>query len=66
MFAQEPAPQFRYWRRYRVGKTLRFTLTDLNADTRYICCILAEHNFGLAAMSKSIRFCTRTWWLVIF
>ncbi|KAI6189249.1 TWiK family of potassium channels protein 7 [Aphelenchoides besseyi] len=61
MFAQEPAPQFRYWRRYRVGRSHVFTITGLNADTHYVCCILAEHNFGLAAMSKSIRFKTRIW-----
>lgn len=29
---------------------------------RYIACVLAQHNFGLAAMSKSLRFKTRSWW----
>lgn len=28
---------------------------------RYISCILAQHNFGLAAMSKGLRFKTRCW-----
>uniref|UniRef100_A0A915D819 Uncharacterized protein n=1 Tax=Ditylenchus dipsaci TaxID=166011 RepID=A0A915D819_9BILA len=62
MFAQEPAPQFRHWQRFDIGKRKRFTLTELNNDTRYICCVLAQHNFGLAAMSKSLRFKTRSWW----
>uniref|UniRef100_A0A914VCP5 DDB1- and CUL4-associated factor 7 n=1 Tax=Plectus sambesii TaxID=2011161 RepID=A0A914VCP5_9BILA len=61
-FTQEPAPQFRYWRKYRVGKSKRFTITELSPDTRYMICVSAEHNFGLAAMSKSMRFRTRTWW----
>lgn len=29
---------------------------------RYIACVMAEHNYGLAAMSKSLRFKTRSWW----
>lgn len=29
---------------------------------RYILCVSAEHNYGLAAMSKSIRFRTKRWW----
>ncbi|CAI4223261.1 unnamed protein product [Auanema sp. JU1783] len=61
-FAQEPAPQFPYWNRYKVGQSTRFTLTDLLPGTRYIICVSAEHNYGLAAMSKSIRFRTRKWW----
>ncbi|KIH49383.1 hypothetical protein ANCDUO_20542, partial [Ancylostoma duodenale] len=28
----------------------------------YILCVSAEHNYGLAAMSKSIRFRTKRWW----
>jgi hypothetical protein len=62
MFAQEPAPQFRHWQRFDIGKRKKFTLTDLQNDTKYICCVLAQHNFGLAAMSKSLRFKTRSWW----
>uniref|UniRef100_A0A915C3F3 Fibronectin type-III domain-containing protein n=2 Tax=Parascaris univalens TaxID=6257 RepID=A0A915C3F3_PARUN len=61
-FSQEPAPQFRYWKRYRCGNSKRFTITDLAPDTRYIMCVSAEHNFGLAAMSKSLRFKTKQWW----
>ncbi|EPB74674.1 fibronectin type III domain protein [Ancylostoma ceylanicum] len=61
-YTQEPAPQFRYWSRYKVGENTRFTLTDLLPDTRYILCVSAEHNYGLAAMSKSIRFRTKRWW----
>ncbi|KAK0410963.1 hypothetical protein QR680_005411 [Steinernema hermaphroditum] len=61
-FTQEPAPQFHLWRKYRCGKSKRFTLTDLIPDTRYTVCVSAEHNFGLAAMSKSVRFETRAWW----
>ncbi|WKY11928.1 hypothetical protein Q1695_003476 [Nippostrongylus brasiliensis] len=61
-FTQEPAPQFIYWNRYKVGECTRFTLTDLLPDTRYILCVSAEHNFGLAAMSKAIRFRTKRWW----
>ncbi|KAK6753412.1 hypothetical protein RB195_012791 [Necator americanus] len=61
-YTQEPAPQFIYWSRYKVGQSLKFTLTDLLPDTRYILCVSAEHNYGLAAMSKSIRFRTRCWW----
>uniref|UniRef100_A0A7I4YUY9 Fibronectin type-III domain-containing protein n=1 Tax=Haemonchus contortus TaxID=6289 RepID=A0A7I4YUY9_HAECO len=61
-FTQEPAPQFAYWNRYKVGDSTRFTLTDLLPDTRYILCVSAEHNYGLAAMSKSIRFRTKRWW----
>ncbi|EFO87789.1 CRE-TWK-32 protein [Caenorhabditis remanei] len=61
-FVQEPAPQFVYWNKYRVGSSTRFTLTDLHADTRYIICVTAEHNHGLAAMSKSMRFRTKKWW----
>lgn len=61
-FTQEPAPQFVYWNRYKVGSTTRFTVTDLLPDTRYILCVSAEHNYGLAAMSKSIRFRTKRWW----
>uniref|UniRef100_A0A1I7XI91 Fibronectin type-III domain-containing protein n=1 Tax=Heterorhabditis bacteriophora TaxID=37862 RepID=A0A1I7XI91_HETBA len=61
-FTQEPAPQFLYWSRYKCGKSTRFTLTDLLPDTRYIACVSAEHNYGLAAMSKSIRFRTKRWW----
>ncbi|KAI1716026.1 ion channel domain-containing protein [Ditylenchus destructor] len=38
MFAQEPAPQFRFWQRFDIGSRKRFTLTELNNDTRYICC----------------------------
>lgn len=30
---------------------------------RYIVCVSAEHNFGLAAMSKSLRFQTKEWYL---
>nr|CDJ89549.1 Ion transport 2 and Fibronectin domain containing protein [Haemonchus contortus] len=60
-FTQEPAPQFAYWNRYKVGDSTRFTLTDLLPDTRYILCVSAEHNYGLAAMSKSIRFRTKRW-----
>lgn len=60
-FSSEPAPQFRYWQRYRAGKAKKFTIPDLTPDTRYIVCVSAEHNFGLAAMSKSIRFKTRAW-----
>ncbi|KAE9552986.1 hypothetical protein FO519_003790 [Halicephalobus sp. NKZ332] len=60
-FSAEPAPQFRYWRRYRAGRAKKFTIPDLTPDTRYIACVSAEHNFGLAAMSKSIRFKTRAW-----
>ncbi|KIH59780.1 fibronectin type III domain protein [Ancylostoma duodenale] len=33
-YTQEPAPQFRYWSRYKVGENTRFTLTDLLPDTR--------------------------------
>ncbi|KJH47402.1 fibronectin type III domain protein [Dictyocaulus viviparus] len=62
LFIQEPAPQFLYWNRYKVGNSTRFTLTDLLPDTRYILCVSAEHNHGLTAMSKSIRFRTRRWW----
>ncbi|VDK47641.1 unnamed protein product [Anisakis simplex] len=36
LFAQEPAPQFHYWKRYRCGKSKKFTITDLSPDTRYI------------------------------
>ncbi|KAK6029321.1 fibronectin type III domain protein, partial [Ostertagia ostertagi] len=61
-FTQEPAPQFAYWNRYKVGQSTKFTLTDLLPDTRYILCVSAEHNYGLAAMSKSIRFRTKRWW----
>uniref|UniRef100_A0A9J2PKP5 Fibronectin type-III domain-containing protein n=1 Tax=Ascaris lumbricoides TaxID=6252 RepID=A0A9J2PKP5_ASCLU len=61
-FTQEPAPQFHYWKRYRCGNSKRFTITDLAPDTRYIMCVSAEHNFGLAAMSKSLRFKTKQWW----
>uniref|UniRef100_A0A7E4ZRT4 Fibronectin type-III domain-containing protein n=1 Tax=Panagrellus redivivus TaxID=6233 RepID=A0A7E4ZRT4_PANRE len=60
-FAAEPAPAFQYWQRYKVGKAKRFTITNLSPDTNYIACVSAEHNFGLAAMSKSIRFKTRAW-----
>ena len=60
-FSSEPAPQFRYWQRYRAGRATKFTIPDLTPDTRYIVCVSAEHNFGLAAMSKSIRFKTRAW-----
>ncbi|KAJ1345675.1 hypothetical protein KIN20_000264 [Parelaphostrongylus tenuis] len=62
LFIQEPAPQFIYWNRYKVGTSTRFTLTDLMPDTRYILCVLAEHNHGLTAMSRSLRFRTRRWW----
>ncbi|TKR60308.1 hypothetical protein L596_027573 [Steinernema carpocapsae] len=61
-FTQEPAPQFHLWRKYKCGKSKKFTLTDLTPDTRYTVCVSAEHNFGLAAMSKSVRFETRAWW----
>ncbi|CAB3398799.1 unnamed protein product [Caenorhabditis bovis] len=61
-YAQEPAPQFVYWNRYKVGNSTRFTLTNLQPDTRYIMCVTAEHNYGLAAMSKSMRFRTKQWW----
>ncbi|KHN82862.1 TWiK family of potassium channels protein 7 [Toxocara canis] len=61
-FSQEPAPQFHYWRRYRCGNTKKFTITDLTPETRYIMCVSAEHNFGMAAMSKSVRFKTKQWW----
>ena len=60
-YSSEPAPQFRYWRRYRIGRAKKFTIPDLMPDTKYIVCVSAEHNFGLAAMSKSIRFKTRAW-----
>uniref|UniRef100_A0A914HJX2 Potassium channel domain-containing protein n=1 Tax=Globodera rostochiensis TaxID=31243 RepID=A0A914HJX2_GLORO len=43
LFAQEPAPQFQYWR-------------------RYVVCVFAAHNFGFAAMSRTLRFKTRSWW----
>ncbi|ETN69174.1 hypothetical protein NECAME_15473 [Necator americanus] len=33
-YTQEPAPQFIYWSRYKVGQSLKFTLTDLLPDTR--------------------------------
>ncbi|GMR57156.1 hypothetical protein PMAYCL1PPCAC_27351, partial [Pristionchus mayeri] len=62
MYSQEPAPQFKYWNRYKCGASTRFTIPELSPDTRYIACVAAEHNFGLAAMSKSIRFRTRLWW----
>jgi len=62
MYVQEPAPQFAHWRRYKVGGTKRFTLTDLRPGTRYITCVLASHNFGFAAMSKALGFKTRKWW----
>lgn len=62
LFSQEPAPQFHFWRRYSCGSAKRFTITDLLPDTRYIMCVTAEHNFGLAAMSKSLRFKTRKSW----
>uniref|UniRef100_A0A914DT17 Fibronectin type-III domain-containing protein n=1 Tax=Acrobeloides nanus TaxID=290746 RepID=A0A914DT17_9BILA len=62
LYAQEPAPQFVYWTRYKVGSAKKFTITDLRPDTVYIVCVSAEHNFGLAAMSKSIRFKTRRFW----
>uniref|UniRef100_A0A914PAU0 Fibronectin type-III domain-containing protein n=1 Tax=Panagrolaimus davidi TaxID=227884 RepID=A0A914PAU0_9BILA len=60
-FSSEPAPQFRYWRRYKIGRAKKFTIPELMPDTKYIVCVSAEHNFGLAAMSKSIRFKTRAW-----
>lgn len=41
---------------------MSFDLTIHRKVFRYIVCVLAEHNFGLAAMSKSVRFKTRTWW----
>ncbi|KAE9413187.1 hypothetical protein Angca_005360, partial [Angiostrongylus cantonensis] len=63
LFIQEPAPQFIYWNRYKVGDSTRFTLTDLLPDTPYILCVLAEHNHGLTAMSRSLRFRTRRWWI---
>ncbi|GMT08861.1 hypothetical protein PFISCL1PPCAC_158 [Pristionchus fissidentatus] len=62
LYSQEPAPQFKYWNRYKCGAAARFTIPDLTPDTRYIACVSAEHNFGLAAMSKSIRFRTKLWW----
>lgn len=34
MYAQEPAPPFRYWHRYSAGKRKCFTITELNADTK--------------------------------
>ncbi|PIO63920.1 hypothetical protein TELCIR_14467, partial [Teladorsagia circumcincta] len=41
------------------GKRYWYTLTY---KPRYILCVSAEHNYGLAAMSKSIRFRTKRWW----
>ncbi|CAJ0579311.1 unnamed protein product, partial [Mesorhabditis spiculigera] len=60
-YSQEPAPQFRYWERFKVGPQKRFTVVNLTPGTRYIVCVTATHNFGLAAMSKSVRFTTKTW-----
>nr|CAD2189213.1 unnamed protein product [Meloidogyne enterolobii] len=62
LFTQEPAPPFQYWRRFEAGKRRKFTLIGLNADTRYIVCTVALHNFGQAAISRSLRFKTRSWW----
>ncbi|CAJ0948342.1 unnamed protein product, partial [Mesorhabditis belari] len=61
-YSQEPAPQFRYWDRFKCGTSKKFTIPNLSPGTRYIVCVTAVHNFGLAAMSKSTRFTTKSWW----
>jgi hypothetical protein len=35
---------------------------QLKIPPRYIVCIFAAHNFGMAAISRSLRFKTRSWW----
>ncbi|VDN51999.1 unnamed protein product [Dracunculus medinensis] len=62
-FSQEPAPPFHFWQRYKCGSSKTYTITGLMPNTRYIVCVSAEHNFGLAAMSKSLRFQTKEWYL---
>ncbi|VDK67040.1 unnamed protein product [Onchocerca ochengi] len=57
LLSQEPAPQLSSWQSYDCGENKRFTATALLPNTRYIVCVTARQNFGLA-MSKSLRFKT--------
>uniref|UniRef100_A0A914RZ63 Fibronectin type-III domain-containing protein n=1 Tax=Parascaris equorum TaxID=6256 RepID=A0A914RZ63_PAREQ len=54
-FSQEPAPQFRYWKRYRCGNSKRFTITDLAPDTRSTPRRLLEMNTRKFLLTKQ-------WW----
>ncbi|CAD5231114.1 unnamed protein product [Bursaphelenchus xylophilus] len=60
MFTKDPMPPTTQWTRFRVGRVKRFTFSDLQPETRYICAVTAEHNAGLATMSKTLRFRTKT------
>ncbi|CAD5226193.1 unnamed protein product [Bursaphelenchus okinawaensis] len=60
MFTKDPMPPTTQWTRYRIGKVKRFTFSELLPETRYICAVTAEHNAGLATMSKTLRFRTKT------
>lgn len=59
MYSQEPVGHVSTWGRFKVGRAKRFTLTDLTPDSRYVCGVSAEHNSGLATMSKTIKFKTK-------
>ena len=42
---------------------MRFTLTDLLPDTEYCVSVSANHNAGLATVSKTLSLRTRKHWL---
>ncbi|KAL3984910.1 Ion channel family protein [Acanthocheilonema viteae] len=62
LISKEPAPQFSSWQLYSCDNNKSFTVTELLPNTRYIVCVIAKHNSGLATVSKSLRFKTKKHW----